>query len=180
MTILVIADDEELRANLVKPQVTIDLLVSCGDLPDDLILEIANRSNCWQILAVKGNHDSSGRFSRPIQDLHFNIVEIKGLLFGGCAGAWKYKPKGNFLFEQREVTSMLSSFPAVDVFVAHNSPLKIHDKDDGVHVGFEAFNSYIDRARPRLFLHGHHHISAETILGRTRVVGTYGSRLIDV
>jgi len=75
---------------------------------------------------------------------------------------------------------MLSAFPAVDIFIAHNSPLKIHDKDDDVHIGFEGFNQYINRTNPRFFLHGHQHLSEETIVGRTRVIGTYGSRIIEV
>ena len=38
-------------------------------------------------------------------------------------------------------------------------------------MGFEAFNKYIARAQPRLFLHGHQHVDAETMAGATRVMG---------
>ena len=109
-----------------------------------------------------------------------DTFKMGDLKFGGFGGAWKYKPRGNFLFEQMEVNSMLSWFPAVDVFIAHNSPRNIHDKEDEVHLGFEAFNVYINRVKPKLFLHGHQHVSSETRVGCTRVVGTFGHRIIEI
>ena len=116
----------------------------------------------------------------PITDLHFNVERHAELSFGGFNGSWKYKPRGHFLYEQSEVEQMLRSFPAVDVFVAHNSPRGIHDKEDEVHVGFRAFVDYIHRAKPRLFLHGHQHVDIETLIGETRVVGVYGSKRLQI
>jgi predicted phosphodiesterase len=80
MTLLIIADDESLGRNI--PDCNADLLVSCGDLPDAVILEAAKRCHCREILAVKGNHDSSGPFPAPIRDLHLNTFEFRGLRFG--------------------------------------------------------------------------------------------------
>ncbi len=71
---------------------------------------------------VKGNHDYDAPFDPRITDLHLKTVEIDGLTFGGFGGSWRYKPKGAFLFEQDEVSTALSAFPRVDIFVAHNSP----------------------------------------------------------
>jgi hypothetical protein len=79
---------------------------------------VAERCGCQKILAVKGNHDSSGDFPAPIHDLHLNRVQLRGLWFGGFCGSWKYKPRGNYLFEQDEAESLLSEFAPVDVFVA--------------------------------------------------------------
>jgi len=180
MRILVIADDESLISSWEETQDGVDLVISCGDIADQIILQAAERSDCGQIVAVKGNHDSAADFPPPIRDLHLNVVEIGGLKFGGFAGAWKYKPRGNFLFEQREVASMLSWFPRVDIFVGHNSPRHVHDRDDDVHLGFDAFNAYIQRTVPQIFLHGHQHVSAETVVGGTKVLGTYGTRVVTV
>ena len=177
MTILVIADDELLDGNL--PTSNVDLVVSCGDLPDEVILRAAEKCNCDKILAVKGNHDSSAEFLQPIKDVHLRAVNFGGLSFGGFCGSWKYKPRGNYLFEQSEVETALKSFPRVDVFVAHNSPRMIHDRDDDVHFGFIAFSTYIDQTQPTLFLHGHQHVNQESRVGRTRVIGTYGYRFIN-
>lgn len=178
MTLLVIADDEALLENL--PDVQADILVSCGDVPDRTILIAAERCRCRHILAVKGNHDSSASFVAPIVDLHLRTHEAEGLTFGGFCGAWRYKPDGNYLFEQYEAEEGLETFPRVDIFVAHNSPRLVHDRDDNVHVGFVAFNSYVDRAKPRFLLHGHQHVNAETRMGGTRVVGTFGHRYLVV
>jgi hypothetical protein len=51
---------------------------------------------------------------------------------------------------------------------------------DGVHIGFAAFNSYLERARPRFMFHGHQHVNRETIQGDTLVVGVFGLKLLDL
>ena len=72
---------------------------------------------------------------------------------GGCRAfesvllcSWCDKPRGHSLYEQAEVEHLMASFPPVDVFVAHNSPRHVHDRDDDVHFGFEAFVRYLERA----------------------------------
>jgi len=176
MNLLIIADDELVGRSV--PECQAELLISCGDMPDDIILEVAARCRCREILAVRGNHDSSAPFKPPIRDMHLATFQFLGVTFGGFCGSWKYKPRGNYLFEQSEVEKALATFPAVDVFVAHNSPRLVHDRDDEVHIGFASFSNYIARAKPKLFLHGHQHQNLETIVGQTRVIGTYGHRFL--
>jgi Icc-related predicted phosphoesterase len=178
MTLLVIADDEAVLQNSAGDRGHV--LVSCGDLADPVILESAKRAQCSKVFAVKGNHDSSAPFSPPIVDLHLTTHTVDGLRFGGFNGVWRYKPRGHYLYEQEEVERLLASFAPVDVFVAHNSPRHIHDRDDEVHIGFEAFVRYIKRGQPRLFLHGHQHIKQETAVGGTRVIGVYGQRRLEI
>jgi uncharacterized protein len=178
MNLLIIADDEFVGRRV--PDCAADLLISCGDMPDEVILQVAGKCGCQGILAVKGNHDSSAPFQPPIRDLHLSTFHFQGSTFNGFCGSWKYKPKGNYLFEQSEVEQSLASFPAVDVFIAHNSPRLIHDRDDEVHLGFVAFSNYIARASPRLFLHGHQHHEVDTTVGQTRIVGTFGHRFLAV
>ncbi len=176
MTILVISDDEGV-ADAV-PDSRCDLLVSCGDLYDQTILKVAKQVGCSRILAVKGNHDTAIPFNPRITDLHLKTVVVDGLTFGGFCGSWKYKPKGHFLFDQDEVSTALSAFPPVDVFVAHNSPLGIHDREDGVHVGFAAFTTYISNHQPKVFLHGHQHRNQMSTHGGTRMFGVFGHRTL--
>jgi Icc-related predicted phosphoesterase len=178
MILLVIADDDEVR-HQITPK-TADVLVSCGDVADPTILQIAKAVQCSCIYAVKGNHDSSGAFQPPIVDLHLVVHEQSGLRFGGFKGSWKYKPRGNYLYEQPEARSLLTGFPAVDVFVSHNSPRHVHDREDEVHLGFDACVEYIQRVQPRLFLHGHQHVNQETLVGTTKVIGVYGHRWIEL
>lgn len=119
-------------------------------------------------------------FPAPVADLHLRCETYGGLTFGGFRGAWRYKPRGHFLYEQDEVRRLLDRFPAVDVFVAHNSPRFVHDRDDDVHFGFEALGEYLARAKPRLLIHGHQHINRESRIGATNVIGVYGIRRREI
>ena len=176
--LLVLADIEELRWRGERGSA--DVIISCGDVADGLILEAVEAYACFRVFAVKGNHDAATPFPKPIVDLHFNLERAGGLLFGGFNGCWKYKPRGHFLYEQAEVERPLSHFPHVDVFVAHNSPRGIHERGDEVHTGFEAFNRYLARCQPTLMVHSHQHIDRETMVGSTRVIGIYGHKLIEL
>ncbi len=178
MRILVLADLDDCVSDDIASGA--DLLVSCGDVRDDLILKAAELSACRKIFAVKGNHDLPADFPSPVSDLHLKVERFDGLRFGGFDGCWKYKPNGNYLYGQGDARSLLAAFPRVDVFIAHNSPKGIHDRDDDVHQGFDAFNEYIARANPKYMLHGHQHLSTESILGRTRVVGVFGHAMIEM
>lgn len=71
-------------------------------------------------------------------------------------------------------------FPAVDVFISHNSPRRVHDREDEIHTGFSGLNTYVERAAPHLLLHGHQHQDCETLVERTRIIGVFGWRVIEV
>jgi Icc-related predicted phosphoesterase len=178
MTALVIADDDSAINQL--PENRADVLISLGDVLELSMNRAAARCGCRNIVAVKGNHDSASPFAAPVVDLHLKTFEFGGLRFGGFGGSWKYKPRGHHLFEQHEVESALRTFPKVDVFVAHNSPLGIHDIDDEVHTGFAAFLPYIEKHQPKLFFHGHQHVSKETQLGKTKIVGVFGFKFFVI
>lgn len=178
MKILAIADMDDIHWN--GGYGGADLLVSCGDVADQVILQAAEAYGCREIFAVKGNHDSAIPFTSPIFDLHLQVTECCGLTFGGFNGCWKYKPKGHFLYTQQEAEDLLRDFPRVDVLVTHNSPHDVHDRPDNVHIGFDALNAYIRRAKPRLLIHGHQHVTVDTDLNGTRVHGVYGHEVIEL
>jgi len=178
MKLLVLADIDDLRWHGGRGRA--DLLLALGDMADAVILEAAEAWNCLRVFAVKGNHDSAGPFPEPIIDLHLRTMEFGGLRFGGLNGCWQYKPRGHFLYYQEEVEAFLEDFPAVDMFISHNSPRRVHDREDEIHTGFTALNSYIARMAPRLLLHGHQHQERETRVGETRVIGVYGWKEIEI
>ncbi len=153
-------------------------LLSCGDVPDEVILEAAEDFGCGAIFAVKGNHDRCQPFRPPIVDVHLSRETFRGLRVGGFNGCWRYKPRGHYLYQDGEVLALLDEMPAVDVFLAHNSPAGVHERDRHVHRGFTAFRHYILTRRPALFFHGHQHREAETRLGATRMIGVHGHRLL--
>lgn len=178
MRLLVLADIDDLHWRHDTGQA--DVVVSLGDTADSLIFEAAQAFGCRTIFAVKGNHDTPAAFPAGITDLHLKTVPLGGLTFGGFNGSWKYKPRGHFLYEQSEATALIERLPAVDVFLSHNSPRHIHDKEDETHYGFDALYTYITRHQPRLLLHGHQHVNQETSLGGTRIVGVYGHRMVEL
>ena len=92
MALLVLSDDDSVRDKI--PNEPTDVLVSCGDIADSVILHAAQTVGCAQVLAVKDNHDSGGRFQPPIIDLHLTTHTIGGVRFGGFHGSWRYKPRG--------------------------------------------------------------------------------------
>jgi len=178
MKILVISDIDDFHWEYGTGRA--DVVVSCGDISDRVILEAATSYKCETILAVKGNHDPNTPLYEPITDMHLKVKQINGLRFGGLSGSWKYKPRGHFLFEQWEVEKYLSDFPSVDVFFSHNSPRGIHDQEDEVHYGFDGLISYILKRKPRILIHGHQHVNMESQVGGTRIIGVYGYRVIEV
>ena len=154
-----------------------DLVISCGDVPVDVLSRVLERYSV-PCLGVLGNHDSS--VAPPaLVDVHIRLVEEGGVTFAGFEGSWRHKPRGRHLYEEAEVEALLRNSRPVDVFIAHNPPAGIHDRDDGIHNGFAAFRRYIEEKQPVLFLHGHVHKMAETVVGRTLVVATVGARMLE-
>ena len=177
MKLLVLADIDDLRWRSGSGRA--DVLLALGDMADTVILEAAEAWQCSAVFAVKGNHDSEAPFPEPIVDLHLRTCDLGGVRFGGLNGCLQYKPRGSFLYYQEEVEAFLEVFPAVDILLSHNSPRGVHDREDEVHTGFSALNSYLDRAAPRLLLHGHQHVDSETQVGKTAVIGVFGWRMIE-
>ena len=178
MRVITIADDDSLVGKMEGESA--EVLISLGDLWDSSIERALSAYGCSKVFAVKGNHDSAAAFPAPVTDLHFSVSVHSGVVFGGFGGSWKYKPRGHHLYEQWEVEKALRSFPRVDVFVAHNSPRGIHERDTDVHQGFDAFADYIDRVQPGYFLHGHQHVNKITIRNGTKIIGVYGEKVIDL
>jgi predicted phosphodiesterase len=178
MRTILISDDDLLVGKLQADRC--DVLICLGDLWEQTIARAVALYKPNHALGVRGNHDRPGPFPPPFRDVHLEVAEIEGIRFGGFNGSWKYKPVGHHLHQQEEVSMMLEGFPAVDVFVAHNSPRGVHEKDDDVHQGFLAFRDYIERVQPRYFLHGHQHVDQISVLGETKVVGVYGEKALDL
>ncbi len=178
MRILALADNDDFK--WAGPNEPVDLVISCGDICDALILSAAHLCSAPYVLAVKGNHDSADQFPPPIIDVHLRVVTLtNGLRVGGFNGCCRYKPRGHFLYGQDEAALLLQQLGAVDILIAHNSPQGVHEIDDDVHQGFRGLSHYVRTHSPRLLVHGHQHVSQETLLDRTRVVGVYGHAFLE-
>ena len=175
LNIIAIADDDALVGH-IDSDADIDLLLSLGDLYDVTLEKAIDIYAPEHVVAVRGNHCVATAFPVPTVDLHLQTIERFGLTLGGFAGSWQYKRLGNHMYTQEQVHALLDNFPAVDIFIAHNSPRGIHERDTVNHQGFDAFLDYIDRVQPAYFLHGHQHCNDISYRGKTCIMGVYGER----
>lgn len=179
LNIIAIADDDSLVGK-IEPVSDVDILLSLGDLYDVTLQKAIDIYAPEHVLAVRGNHCIDAEFPIPTIDLHLQIEERYGFTFGGFAGSWQYKKVGNHMYTQEAVHKLLQKFPAVDVFIAHNSPRGIHERDELIHQGFDAFLDYIDRQQPKYFFHGHQHCKSVSYRGKTCIIGVYGEKEIQI
>ena len=82
MKILAIADIDAFHWTMGPGQA--DVLMSCGDVGDGVVLEAAEAFGCKAVFAVKGNHDSNAPFSAPIVDLLLQSIRHGGFRCAKC------------------------------------------------------------------------------------------------
>jgi Icc-related predicted phosphoesterase len=211
MKILALSDQvvEQLYSPIVKERFgDVDLVVGCGDLPDYYLDYIVSMLNV-PLALVPGNHDlpvpspntdqgsESSVDPRGFANIDGTVVKERELLLAGLGGSIRYRPDGVHQYTQAEMTRrVLALAPRLywnrirhgrflDILVTHAPPRGIHDAEDPAHVGFEAFNRFIARFRPRYLLHGHSHIYmrgtvATTQMGPTAIINVYPYRVIEV
>jgi uncharacterized protein len=184
---------------------SVDLVISCGDLPYYYLEYIETMLN-KPLYYVAGNHSNSveqttgGPHTAPwgAINLHRKTLRYNGLLMAGVEGCLKYN-QGKGQYSQRDMwLSVLLLTPALlinklrfgrylDVFVTHAPPKGIHDQPDLPHQGIKAFR-WLDRVfKPGYHFHGHIHIYrsstvTKTLYVKTQVVNTYGFKetIIDI
>jgi len=182
----------------------VDLVISCGDLPYYYLEYVISMLDV-PLYFVRGNHASqveytaAGTRSSPwgAIDLHnCGARHASGLLLAGVEGSVRYN-NGPYQYTQEEMWwNVFSLVPRLlrnktrfgrylDVFVTHAPPWKIHDSEDLPHQGIKAFRWLLNVFKPSLHLHGHIHVYApntlvESVFGETRVLNTYGHKVVDV
>ncbi|MER2598500.1 MAG: metallophosphoesterase [Caldilineales bacterium] len=183
----------------------VDLVLSCGDLPDYYLDFIASTLDV-RCLMVHGNH-ASGRefeasgglqpFQRHPMDADSRLVHEKGLAIAGLEGSIRYNSNPRFQYTQYEMwRKALRLVPSLlwhqvrhgrplDILLTHSPPAGIHDGPDRAHLGFDAFLWLMRRFQPRYLLHGHKHVYrhdevVETRYGATQVINVYPWRVLEI
>ena len=72
----------------------------------------------------------------------------------------------------------------LDIFLTHASPRHIHDKEDICHRGFECYNWFIKKFKPKYLIHGHIHLydmreKRITEIQGTTVINAYAHHIIE-
>ncbi len=185
----------------------VDLIISCGDLPYsylDYLVTVLSKP----LYFVHGNHDkdyeyteSGRRYLAPLGAISLDMrVETGpgGLVLAGLEGSIRYDPGSGHQYTQEQMDRRATQLAArlmghrvrhgryLDILVTHSPPFGVGDGPDPAHVGFRAFNSLINRFKPRLMLHGHLHryygpydTPSSTQVGATRVMNVYPYQLIE-
>lgn len=186
MVILAISDrpsKSSILSLIEKHQV--DLVCTLGDLDYFSLQELQKVTNIPKI-GVYGNHCSGNYFnSLGIYNLHLKTFEHTGITFGGFEGSIRYKESAYAkMYIQEEAKELLKDFPTVDVFLAHSPPYGINDEPTSPsHQGLIALREYIDKKKPKYFLHGHTYPTKENLVekyGDTNIVYVYEDKIIEI
>lgn len=183
MRLLALADEEPYVSvgklfDLHRP----DVVVTLGDLEPDVLDPLGARG--CPVLGVYGNHDDGCYLEAAnATDLHLATVTVDGVRFTGFQGSPRYTRGAALQYSQREADKLALKLPVTDVLLTHTPPRGVHDDpDDRAHVGFDALLAYLERARPRVHLHGHTPAPArpDRLVGVTTVVHVVGHRVLDL
>lgn len=181
----------------------IEMVLGCGDLPYEYLEFLVTSMNI-PLFYVPGNHDPAFNEKTPTGCAHGcdyldgKIRSFKGLNIAGIGGSIRYKPSEPNQYTQSQMYSRMAAFVpkllwylprhgnVLDIFVAHSPPRGIQDDDDPAHIGFSAFNDFIQTFKPRFFLHGHtlaykgNVLPPLTTVGETTVINVYPYRVMEI
>ncbi len=162
-----------------------DLVVSCGDVPFDLLDWIVGVTEA-PLVFVPGNHDPDlGGYRQTRRGLVLRagipvtppwpagainvdgqVLDVAGVRVAGLGGSIRYE-RGPNQYTARQQAHRVRRLIArarrrrplarVDIVMAHAPIAGIGDAgaDDPVHGGFPAFRRLVVALEPALFLHGH-------------------------
>lgn len=167
----------------------VDLILSCGDLDPRYLSFVATFARA-PVLYVHGNHDD--RYAKVPPEgcicVEDQVYTHQGVRILGLGGSVRYKPQGEHQYTQRQMDRRvlrrrleLMRRGGFDILLTHAPALGLNDGEDFAHTGFDAFNTLMDRYRPRYFVHGHVHMNYGADIPRrcayqdTQVINAYES-----
>lgn len=170
-----------------------DLIISCGDLKPQYLSFIVTMTRV-PLLYVHGNHDDRYEKIPPegcdcIED---KLVVYKGLRILGLGGCRQYRPGAHQYTEAEmrwrifKLKWKIRKHKGVDIVVSH-APLEgIGDGEDYAHRGFGAFLDFVDKYKPKYWIHGHVHMNynldnvREREYNGTSVINAYERYVLDI
>lgn len=143
-----------------------DLIISCGDLKPQYLSFLVTMTRV-PLLYVHGNHDGIYEKHPPegcdcIED---KLVVYKGLRILGLGGTPRYNAGKHQYSEAQmkwrifKLKRKIRKHKGVDIVVSHAPLLGVGDGEDYAHRGFRAFLDFVDRYKPKYWLHGHMHLN---------------------
>ncbi|NCE65755.1 metallophosphoesterase [Pseudoflavonifractor sp. 524-17] len=171
----------------------VDLILSCGDL-SPRYLSFLTTFTAAPVIYVHGNHDDCYEVEPPegCICIENHIFTHQGVRIFGLGGSMRYKREGAHQYTQRQMCLRvlrcgltLRRWDGFDILLTHAPARGVNDGTDLAHSGFGAFNTLLDRYRPRYFVHGHVHMNYGlrhprcSVYGATQVINAYESYVFD-
>ena len=170
----------------------IDLIISCGDLKPQYLSFLATFTHA-PVLYVHGNHDDVYDQTPPdgCIDIDGKIYVHEGVRIAGLGGCMRYKP-GHYQYTEHEMKLRLKRLQrkaffkgGVDILVTHAPAYHINDAENLTHRGFQCFRTFMEKKKPKYFLHGHIHktyggnYKRESVYEETKVINAYERFIFD-
>lgn len=142
-----------------------DLILSCGDLPENYISYMTCFTSA-PVIYVHGNHDYRYA-STPVggcicADGH--VILAKGLRILGLDGSIRYRPDAPCMYTEEEMAYRirklrreLKQTGGFDILLTHSPIAGMGDQPDAAHRGFECFKPLLQQYKPAVMFHGHVH-----------------------
>lgn len=197
MKLLLIADEEDpyLWEHYEPERLKdIDLILSGGDLKGEYLSFLVTMGHA-PVFYVHGNHDGRYYYKPPegcvcIED---RVVTYQGLRILGLGGSALYNGGPHQYTERAMKWRLWKVLPqiwragGVDIVVTH-APVRGYGdlEDDAVHRGFEVFRTWIDRWKPKYWIHGHVHlcygpnIPRMVQYGQTSIINACGHYVLEL
>jgi Icc-related predicted phosphoesterase len=155
----------------------VEVVFTLGNIPPDALDYILLMARRVPLLGVLGGLDPEE--IPGLEDHHGEVVELGGVRFGLLNGAPRYEKHPN-QFTEREMSKVVRKMPPADIVLSHAPPLSTSMNEPPLHRGFEAFDVYIQRHRPRYWIHGHpdRSYTAEAGGTGTQVIGVQTMQLL--
>lgn len=169
MKILALADQESAYLwDFFKPEKLegIDLILSCGDLHPDYLSFLATFTKS-PILYVHGNHDTCYAKKPPLGCICIEdkIYNYKGFRILGLGGSMRYS-SGEHQYTENQMAKRVKKLrmklffsKGFDILLTHSPSFGKGDGKDLPHMGFQVFNTLVDKYNPKYFIHGHTHLN---------------------
>lgn len=169
-----------------------DMIIACGDLSVEYLEFLVTMAGC-PLVYIHGNHDEKNkRVPTGCICAEDKIVTVNGLRILGFGGSYKYR-EGKYMFTENQMKNRirkmwlsLKRHGGFDILVTHAPARHLNDLETIPHRGFECFNTLMDKYQPRLFVHGHVHLSYNHRIpqkckrGDTTVVNAYEYCVIEL
>ena len=165
---------------------------ACGDLSVEYLEFLVTMADC-PLVYIHGNHDENQkRVPTGCICADDKLVEVNGVRILGLGGSYKYR-NGKYMYTEKQMANRIrrrwfsiKRHKGFDILLTHAPARHLNDLETIPHRGFECFNDLLDKYHPRLFVHGHVHLSynhripQECTRGETTVVNAYDYYVIEL